>query len=56
MSFEVNYSILTISNIAKDLLFPLFLFRTPLMAKMHEDDSPELTEVGRILREKLEVN
>lgn len=30
-------------------------FRTPLMAAMHEDDSPELKEVGRILRDILEV-
>ena len=30
-------------------------FRTPLMASMHEDDSPELTEVARILKDVLEV-
>lgn len=26
------------------------------MAAMHEDDSPDLSEVGRILQETLEVN
>lgn len=30
-------------------------FRTPLMAAMHEDDSPELAEVARILKDVLEV-
>ena len=30
-------------------------FRTPLMAAMHEDDSPELTEVARILKDVLDV-
>ncbi|PKI57720.1 hypothetical protein CRG98_021787 [Punica granatum] len=29
--------------------------KTPLMAAMHEDDSPDLTEVERILRDILEV-
>ncbi|KAK7843457.1 hexokinase-3, partial [Quercus suber] len=28
---------------------------TPLMAEMHEDDSPELTEVARILKDTLEI-
>ncbi|XP_015873818.3 hexokinase-3 isoform X1 [Ziziphus jujuba] len=32
-----------------------FILRTPLMAAMHEDDSPELTEVGRILSDILEI-
>ncbi|KAH7511343.1 hypothetical protein FEM48_ZijujUnG0025100 [Ziziphus jujuba var. spinosa] len=36
-------------------LVKLCCFRTPLMAAMHEDDSPELTEVGRILSDILEV-
>ena len=30
-------------------------FSTPLMAAMHEDDSPELTEVARILKDVLDV-
>lgn len=30
--------------------------RTPLMAAMHEDDSPDLSEVARILGEVLEVD
>ncbi|KAF3454269.1 hypothetical protein FNV43_RR04716 [Rhamnella rubrinervis] len=40
--------------VSSKLLVP-FILGTPLLAKMHEDDSPELTEVGRILREKLEI-
>ncbi|XP_019155303.1 PREDICTED: hexokinase-3-like [Ipomoea nil] len=32
-----------------------FILRTPQMAAMHEDDSPDLSEVGRILRETLEL-
>ncbi|KAM6598071.1 hypothetical protein CsatA_008595 [Cannabis sativa] len=32
-----------------------FILRTPLMAAMHEDDSPDLREVGKILREILEI-
>lgn len=31
------------------------LFRTPMIASMHEDDSPNLTEVARILRDTLQV-
>lgn len=30
-------------------------FRTPMIAAMHEDESPDLREVERILREVLEV-
>ncbi|KAK2641214.1 hypothetical protein Ddye_022977 [Dipteronia dyeriana] len=33
-----------------------FILRTPLMAVMHEDDSPELTEVARILKDVLEIS
>ncbi|OWM69171.1 hypothetical protein CDL15_Pgr025358 [Punica granatum] len=36
-------------------ILPLITVRTPLMAAMHEDDSPDLTEVERILRDILEV-
>ncbi|CAN6695015.1 unnamed protein product [Malus baccata var. baccata] len=32
-----------------------FILRTPLIAAMHKDDSPDLEEVGRILRENLEI-
>lgn len=32
-----------------------FILRTPLMAAMHEDDSPDLREVGRILNENLQM-
>ncbi|KAK4791481.1 hypothetical protein SAY86_031894 [Trapa natans] len=32
-----------------------FILRTSLMAAMHEDDSPDLMEVNRILRDTLEV-
>jgi hypothetical protein len=32
------------------------LIRTPLLAAMHEDDSPELKEVAKILKETLEVD
>jgi len=34
----------------------LVCFRTPMMAAMHEDDSPDLREVARILNDILEVN
>ncbi|URD80889.1 Hexokinase [Musa troglodytarum] len=33
-----------------------FILRTPLMAAMHEDDSPDLREVGRILEESLQTS
>ncbi|CAL9018439.1 unnamed protein product [Prunus brigantina] len=32
-----------------------FILRTPLIAAMHEDDSPDLEEVRRILRDNLEI-
>ncbi|CAD5163732.1 unnamed protein product [Musa acuminata subsp. malaccensis] len=32
-----------------------FILRTPLMAAMHEDDSPNLREVGRILEEQFQM-
>ncbi|XP_040992802.1 hexokinase-3-like isoform X2 [Juglans microcarpa x Juglans regia] len=32
-----------------------FILRTPMIAAMHEDDSPELTEVARILKDALEI-
>lgn len=32
-----------------------FILRTPLMAAMHEDDSPDLSEVAKILGEVLEL-
>ncbi|KAJ7959715.1 Phosphotransferase [Quillaja saponaria] len=32
-----------------------FILRTPLMAAMHEDDSPDLTEVARILKDIIEI-
>lgn len=32
-----------------------FVLRTPLMAAMHEDDSPDLSEVAKILEEVLEL-
>ncbi|POO01113.1 Hexokinase [Trema orientale] len=40
--------------VSSRLLVP-FILRTPLMAAMHEDDSPELKEVGRILGEILGI-
>ncbi|THU70865.1 hypothetical protein C4D60_Mb08t29510 [Musa balbisiana] len=39
----------------KNLSVP-FILRTPLMANMHEDDSPDLTEVGRVLEEHLQIS
>ncbi|KAF5730845.1 hexokinase family protein [Tripterygium wilfordii] len=33
-----------------------FILRTPLMAAMHDDDTPDLTEVARILKEVLEIS
>ncbi|KAH6810725.1 hexolike 1 [Perilla frutescens var. frutescens] len=32
-----------------------FILRTPMIAAMHEDDSPNLTEVARILRDTLQI-
>lgn len=32
-----------------------FILRTPMIAAMHEDDSPNLTEVASILRDTLEI-
>ncbi|TKY67802.1 Hexokinase-3 protein [Spatholobus suberectus] len=32
-----------------------FILRTPMMAAMHEDDSPDLREVARILTDTLEI-
>nr|XP_023891428.1 hexokinase-3-like [Quercus suber] len=45
-------------EIFRDILPKLsmpFILRTPLMAEIHEDDSPELTEVARILKDTLEI-
>ncbi|KAE8677216.1 Hexokinase-4 [Hibiscus syriacus] len=36
-------------------LYAPFALRTPLIAAMHEDDSPELTEVARILKDVLDI-
>ncbi|XP_010273376.1 PREDICTED: hexokinase-3-like, partial [Nelumbo nucifera] len=33
-----------------------FILKTPLMAAMHEDDSPDLKDVSRILKETLEIS
>ncbi|KAK7837050.1 hexokinase-3, partial [Quercus suber] len=38
-----------------DIVRRVILRMTPLMAEMHEDDSPELTEVARILKDTLEI-
>ncbi|CAL9131717.1 unnamed protein product, partial [Musa textilis] len=40
---------------AKNLSVP-FILRTPLIASMHEDDSPDLAEVGRVLEEHLKIS
>ncbi|KAG6522138.1 hypothetical protein ZIOFF_019275 [Zingiber officinale] len=42
------------SDAAQSLSAP-FVLRTPLVAAMHEDDSPDLREVGRILEEHLKM-
>ncbi|KAL8545111.1 hypothetical protein ACS0TY_005346 [Phlomoides rotata] len=36
-------------------LYVPFILRTPMVAAMHEDDSPNLMEVARILEETLEI-
>ncbi|KAF8395758.1 hypothetical protein HHK36_019709 [Tetracentron sinense] len=41
-------------DVASSLLVP-FILRTPLMAVMHEDDSPDLREVARILKDTLKI-
>ncbi|KAF2312100.1 hypothetical protein GH714_028053 [Hevea brasiliensis] len=40
--------------LSPSLLVP-FILHTPFVSKMHEDDSPDLQEVARILKEKLEI-
>ncbi|KAE9606526.1 hypothetical protein Lal_00014046 [Lupinus albus] len=40
--------------ISPNLLVP-FILRTPLMAAMHEDDSPDLREVARVLNDIFEI-
>ncbi|XP_027361745.1 hexokinase-3-like [Abrus precatorius] len=40
--------------ISSKLLMP-FILRTPMMAAMHEDDSPDLREVARMLKDILEI-
>ncbi|XP_074321256.1 hexokinase-3-like [Silene latifolia] len=40
--------------ISSSLVKP-FILRTPLMSTMHEDDTPDLREVARILEEVLEI-
>ncbi|KAL3530010.1 hypothetical protein ACH5RR_009332 [Cinchona calisaya] len=42
-------------GLASPKLSTPFILRTPLIAAMHEDDSPDLREVARILREILEI-
>ncbi|KAG8653041.1 hypothetical protein MANES_06G161400v8 [Manihot esculenta] len=41
--------------VSSSLLEP-FILHTPFVAKMHEDDSSDLQEVARILKEKLEIS
>ncbi|KAG0487899.1 hypothetical protein HPP92_006710 [Vanilla planifolia] len=41
-------------DVASHLDVP-FILSTPMMAAMHEDDSPDLREVARILRENLNM-
>ncbi|XP_074557250.1 hexokinase-3-like [Curcuma longa] len=43
-----------LSDAAQSLSVP-FVLRAPLVAAMHEDDSPDLREVGRILEEHLKM-
>lgn len=51
MSQEVD----VLGPVNSKLLTP-FILRTPSMAAMHQDDSPELTEVARILKDELEIH
>ncbi|KAL2329197.1 hypothetical protein Fmac_022624 [Flemingia macrophylla] len=43
-----------IGPISSKLSMP-FILRTPMMSAMHEDDSPDLREVARILKDILEI-
>lgn len=60
----INYYLLLIVNVALANKYVPYLkncfycviSRTPLIAAMHEDDSPDLEEVRRILRDNLEVD
>ncbi|RRT84042.1 hypothetical protein B296_00016018 [Ensete ventricosum] len=51
---------LSVPFVLRALEFPqtshFFSPRTPLMAAMHEDDSPDLREVGRILEDHLKIS
>ncbi|XP_042000892.1 hexokinase-3-like [Salvia splendens] len=40
--------------VSSKLLVP-FILRTPMIAAMHEDDSPNLMEVARVLRDTLQI-
>ncbi|XP_068658964.1 hexokinase-3-like [Aristolochia californica] len=42
-------------NVVSSLSIP-FILRTPMMAAMHEDDTPDLREVARVLKETLQVS
>ncbi|OVA11688.1 Hexokinase [Macleaya cordata] len=42
-------------DVASSLSVP-FILRTPLMSAMHEDDSPDLREVARILKDTLQIS
>ncbi|CAL9130884.1 unnamed protein product [Musa acuminata var. zebrina] len=56
---RVLHRIAEVSDIFGDSAHHLsvpFILRTPLMAAMHEDDSPDLREVGRILEESLQTS
>jgi hypothetical protein len=56
-NYNVPYSIVLVFQISGlNLIWNSCHFRTPLMAAMHEDDSPDLIEVARILNDTFEVN
>lgn len=42
-------------NLLRHHISTFLISRTPLMAAMHEDSSPDLSEVGRMLEENLQV-
>ncbi|KAK4741980.1 hypothetical protein SAY87_025568 [Trapa incisa] len=59
---EIVRRVILRMSIESDILKPVssklslpFVLRTPLIASMHEDDSPDLTKVTRILRGTLDV-
>ncbi|KAG6671297.1 hypothetical protein I3843_Q002400 [Carya illinoinensis] len=55
LSVPFIFSLTGLMNATEFHGIPLFNFRIPMISAMHEDDSPELIEVARILEDDLEI-